>query len=77
MERFWRSLESAQKRGVPEKLIADMVGFYNTTWTQGALKMTPQAACAAGIDWRAPNAVIDPTISNNVTWAPQSQEFSP
>jgi hypothetical protein len=73
MERFWGSLESVRKEGFSEKLIADIVGFYNTTWTHGALKMTPHAARSPGINWRDPNAVIDATISNNLLWTPQSQ----
>jgi transposase InsO family protein len=49
MEHFWGSLESAREGGFSERLIADIVGFYNTMSTHRALKMTPHAARAAGI----------------------------
>jgi hypothetical protein len=64
MERFWGIFERARKGGFSEKLIADIVG---------ALKMTPHAARAAGINWRASNTVISATISDNFIWAPQLQ----
>jgi hypothetical protein len=54
-----------------QKLIADIILFYNTTWTHAALKMKPQAARAAGINWRARGSVIAAAISNNLIWAPQ------
>jgi transposase InsO family protein len=73
MERFWGTLESARRGGFSEELIADIVRFYNTTWTHGALKRTPRAARTAGINWRAPNAVIDATISNNLIWGARPQ----
>jgi hypothetical protein len=39
--------------------------FYHTTWEYRALKMTLEDASAAGLHWRAHNAITDHTIAKN------------
>jgi transposase InsO family protein len=62
-ERFWGSLESFRKGGFSERLIADIVGFYNTATRH-----------SCGHELECPNAVVNVTISNDLIWAPQSQK---
>jgi transposase InsO family protein len=67
MERFWRSLEHARAGKSTAPKIARIMQFYKYNYDHCALRMTPSAAEAAGINWRSPNAVIDDQIERNLT----------
>jgi transposase InsO family protein len=68
MEHFRRSLERARADKGTGPKIARIMQLYNYNCVHRALRMTPSAARAAGINWRSPNAVIEAQIERDLDW---------
>jgi hypothetical protein len=76
MERFSRTLDHARNGSCSEDTIAYFISQYNHIWEHKALDMTPEAARSVGVNWRAPEAIIDESIFRNPAWSPQSHQIS-
>jgi hypothetical protein len=73
MERFWRTLDNARNDPCSDDPIAYIISQCNHILEHKALDMTPEAARSVGVNWRAPEAIIDESIVRNLDWSPQSQ----